>query len=73
MDRSLPYLLKAVPGIEKSSIKGKTELQNYKRLIDQLIEIYSSKRQIAKLPADKAKFEAEEKKWDAIYAKITEK
>lgn len=70
LDKSLPYLLKAVPGLEKSSVKGKTEIQTYKRLIDQLIEIYSNKRQFAKLPADKAKFETEEKKWDAVYTKI---
>ena len=73
VDKALPFLLKSVPGIEKSSAKGKTEMQTYKRLVDQLIEIYSSKRQLAKLPADKAKFEAEEKKWDALYAKLTEK
>lgn len=73
MDRALPFLLKSVPGLEKSSAKGRTETQTYKRLIDQLIEIYSNKRQFAKLPADKAKFEAEEKKWDAVYAKLTEK
>jgi hypothetical protein len=73
VDKALPFLLKSVPGIEKTSAKGKTEMQTYKRLIDQLIEIYSTKRQLAKLPADKAKFEAEEKKWDALYAKITEK
>ena len=48
-------------------------MQTYKRLIDELIEIYSSKRQMAKLPADKTKFEAEEKKWDALYAKLSEK
>jgi len=73
VDKALPFLLKSLPGIEKSSAKGKTEMQTYKRLVDQLIEIYSNKRQLAKLPADKAKFEAEEKKWDALYAKITEK
>ena len=73
LDKALPYLLKAVPAIEKSSTKGKTEFQTYKRVIDQLIEIYSTKRQYAKIPADKAKFEVEEKKWDALYTKITEK
>jgi len=49
------------------------EMQTYKRLIDQLIEIYSTKRQLAKLPADKTKYETEEKKWDALYAKLSEK
>ena len=73
LDKSLPYLLKATKPIELNSAKGKVEMQTYKRLIDQLIEIYSSKRQMAKLPADKAKFEIEEKKWDALYAKLSEK
>jgi hypothetical protein len=73
LDKSLPYLLKAKEPMELNSSKGKVEMQSYKRLIDQLIEIYSSKRQMAKLPADKAKYEAEEKKWDAIYSKLSEK
>lgn len=73
LDRSLPFLLKAKNALEANSTKGKVEMQTYKRLIDQLIEIYSSKRQMAKLPADKAKYEAEEKKWDALYSKLSEK
>jgi hypothetical protein len=73
LDRSLPYLLKATKPLEANSSKGKVEMQTFKRLIDQLIEIYSSKRQMAKLPADKAKYETEEKKWDALYAKLSEK
>lgn len=71
-DKALPFLLNAQPALEKASAKGKSDLQSYKKLLDQLIEIYSSKRQFSKLPADKAKYEAEEKKWDAIYAKISE-
>ncbi len=71
-DKALPFLLKAQPAIEKASSKSKGDLQSYKKLIDQLIEIYSNKRQFAKLPADKTKYEAEEKKWDAVYSKITE-
>lgn len=73
LDKSLPYLLKATKPLELNSAKGKVEMQTYKRLIDQLIEIYSSKRQMAKLPADKTKYETEEKKWDALYAKLSEK
>jgi len=73
LDKSLPYLLKATKPLEATSTKGKVEMQTFKRLIDQLIEIYSTKRQLAKLPADKTKYEAEEKKWDALYAKLSEK
>ena len=73
LDKSLPYLLKSTKPLEVSSAKGKVEMQTYKRLIDQLIEIYSTKRQLAKLPADKTKYETEEKKWDALYAKLSEK
>lgn len=73
LDKSLPYLLKSKNALEVSSSKGKVEMQTFKRLIDQLIEIYSTKRQLAKLPADKSKYEAEEKKWDALYAKLSEK
>ena len=73
LDMALPYDLKAISPIEKNSTKGKNELQTYKHLVDQLIEIYSIKKQYAKLPADKTKFEVEEKKWDALYTKITEK
>jgi len=50
-------------------LKG-MELQNYKRLVDQLILIYGDKKAATKVPADKAKFEAEEKKWNAVYTKI---
>jgi hypothetical protein len=71
-DKALPFLLKAQPAIEKAATKSKGDMQSYKKLIDQLIEIYSNKRQFAKLPADKTKFEAEEKKWDAVYSKLTE-
>lgn len=69
-DRGLPYLLKAQPSLEKRSSNGRGEMQNYKKLLDIIIEIYSSKRQAAKLPADKAKFEAEEAKWNKEYDRV---
>jgi hypothetical protein len=69
-DLGLPYLLKAQPLVEKKSGSGRGELQNYKKLLDILIEVYSSKRQAAKLPADKAKYEAEEAKWNKEYDRI---
>lgn len=69
-DLGLPYLLKAQPILEKKSGGGRVELQNYKKLLDILIEIYSSKRQAAKLPADKTKYEAEEAKWNKEYDRI---
>lgn len=69
-DLGLPYLLKAQPLMEKKMGAGRGEMQNYKKLVDILIEVYSSKRQAAKLPADKAKFEAEESKWNKEYERI---
>ena len=69
-DQGLPYLLKAQPSLEKKSGNGRSELQNYKKLLDILIEVYSTKRQTSKLPADKTKFEAEENKWNKEYDRI---
>lgn len=69
-DMGLPYVLKAQPSLEKKSAAGKREMQTYKKLVDILIEVYNSKRQAAKLPADKAKFEAEENKWNKEYERI---
>jgi hypothetical protein len=69
-DQGLPYLLKAQPILEKKVGGGRVELQNYKKLIDILIEVYSSKRQTSKVAADKAKLEAEEAKWNKEYDRI---
>jgi hypothetical protein len=69
-DQGLPYLLKAQPALEKRSANGRSELQNYKKLLDIVIEIYSTKRQATKIAADKAKFEAEENKWNKEYDRI---
>lgn len=70
VDKGLPYLLKSADAYGKhTDLKG-MELQNYKRLVDQLILIYGDKKAATKVPADKAKFEAEEKKWNAVYTKI---
>lgn len=72
MDMAVPFLLKAQPLLAQSYSKVKGGAQNYKLLIDDLIQYYGFKRQYAKLPADKAKAEAEEKKWDKIYSEITQ-
>jgi hypothetical protein len=69
-DQGLPYLLKAQPILEKKAGGGKMELQNYKKLLDIMIEVYSSKRQASKVAADKAKFEAEETKWNKEYDRV---
>jgi tetratricopeptide (TPR) repeat protein len=69
-DQGLPYLLKAQPILEKKVGGGKMELQNYKKLLDIMIEVYSSKRQTSKVAADKTKFEAEEAKWNKEYDRI---
>jgi hypothetical protein len=53
-----------------TKIKGGS--QNYKLLVDDLIQYYGFKRQYAKLPADKAKADALEKKWDKVYSEITQ-
>ena len=71
VDKALPFLLKSAEGYGKADgLKG-MELQNYKRLVDQLILIYGDKKAASKVPADKAKFEAEEKKWSDTYNKIS--
>lgn len=71
IEKGLPFLLKSAEAYGKhTDLKG-MELQNYKRLVDQLILIYGDKKIACKVPADKAKFEAEEKKWNAIYTKIS--
>jgi hypothetical protein len=69
-DQGLPYLLKAQPSLEKKYGNGRSELQNYKKLLDILIEVYSTKRQSTKVAADKAKFETEENKWNKEYDRI---
>ena len=70
MDQAVPYLLKAEPIMAKTYTGNKQTKQNYKILVDDMIQYYGFKRQYAKTPADKAKFEAEEKKWDTVYSKI---
>lgn len=72
MDLAVPFLMKAQPVMAQSYSKIKGGAQNYKLLIDDLIQYYGFKRQYAKLPADKAKAEAEEKKWDKVYSEITQ-
>ena len=69
-DKGLPYLLKAQPMMEKK-ISEKNIAQAYKKLVSLLIDVYSSKRQLSKVPADKTKFEAEEAKWNKEYDRIS--
>jgi hypothetical protein len=69
-DKGLPYLLKAQPMLEKK-VSEKNVAQTYKKLISILIDIYSSKRQLSKVPADKAKFEVEENKWNKEYDRVS--
>jgi hypothetical protein len=72
MDQAIPYLLKAQPIMAQNHTKVRGGTQNYKLLIDDLVQYYGFKRQYAKTPAEKAKAEAEEKKWDKIYSEITQ-
>lgn len=69
-DKGLPYLLNAQPALEKK-LSEKIIQQAYKKLINLLIDVYSSKRQISKIPAEKTKFEAEENKWNKEYDRIS--
>ncbi len=71
IEKGLPYLIKAAEAYAKMpGIKG-MDLKNYKSVADLLIIIYGNKKNSAKQPADKAKWEAEEKKWNDIYSKIS--
>ncbi len=71
VDKGLPFLLKSADAYGKATELKGIEKQNYKRLVDQLILIYGDKKVASKVPADKAKYEAEEKKWNAVYTKIS--
>ncbi len=74
-DKALPYFLRAEtllnPFLNKN-LMSKNGVQIYKKLLDALIEIYSTKRQYSKIPADKLKFEKEELKWDTVYQKVSD-
>lgn len=71
MEKALPFLLKGAEAYGRTEgLKG-MDLQNYKRLADQLILIYGDKKTGTKVPAEKAKWEAEEKKWSDVYNKIS--
>lgn len=72
MDQAVPYLLKAQPIMAQTHTKVRGGTQNYKLLIDDLVQYYGFKRQYAKTPAEKAKAEAEEKKWDKVYGEISQ-
>lgn len=69
-DKGLPFLLKAQPIMEKK-LSEKNIAQAYKKLVSLLIDVYSSKRQLSKVPADKTKFEAEEAKWNKEYDRVS--
>ncbi|MCU0334518.1 MAG: hypothetical protein MUF62_05625 [Chitinophagaceae bacterium] len=71
IEKALPFLIKSAEAYGRTEgLKG-MDLQNYKRLADQLILIYGDKKAATKVPAEKAKWEAEEKKWNDIYGKIS--
>ena len=70
IENALPYLVKSADGYAKHGSLTGIELQNYKRVVDQLIIIYGDKKASASSAADKAKFDKEEKKWTAVYSKL---
>jgi hypothetical protein len=71
IEKGLPYLVKSAEAYAKMKDMKGLDKQNYKRLADQLILIYGDKKAAAKVPADKAKWEAEEKKWNTVYSSIS--
>ena len=71
IDKGLPFLLKSAEAYGRHGDKMTgMEKQTYKRLVDQLILIYGDKKAGTKVAAEKAKYEAEEKKWNDLYNKI---
>lgn len=71
VDKGLPFLIKSAEAYGKKENPTGMEKQTYKKLVDQLILIYGDKKAGTKVAADKAKYEAEEKKWNDIYGKIS--
>ena len=70
VDKAVPYLSKAAEAYSKIPTLTPIEKQNYKKTADQLILIYGDKKNSSKIPADKMKYESEEKKWSTLYNSI---
>ncbi|TAD90938.1 MAG: hypothetical protein EAY75_04050 [Bacteroidetes bacterium] len=71
LDKALPYLERSAEAFGKMPTLTSLEKNNfYKKAVDQVSVIYGDKKNASKVPADKAKFEAAEKKWNAVYSSI---
>jgi hypothetical protein len=71
LDKALPYLEKSAEAYGKMPTLTSVEKNNfYKKAVDQVSVIYGDKKNGSKVPADKAKYEAAEKKWNAVYSSI---
>jgi hypothetical protein len=71
LDKALPYLEKSAEAYGKIPTLTAVEKNNfYKKAVDQVSVIYGDKKNASKVPADKAKYEAAEKKWNAVYSSI---
>jgi hypothetical protein len=68
IDNSIGYFEKAIAIFQKSADLPKEEKQEYKRSVSYLIDFYNEKKQFAKgKPAEAAKYEALQKKWQTLY------
>jgi hypothetical protein len=68
IDNAIVYFEKAIAIFQKSTDLPKDEKQEYKHSVSYLIDFYNEKKQYAKgKPAEAAKFEALQKKWQTLY------
>jgi hypothetical protein len=68
IDNSIGYFEKAIAIFQKAGDLPKEEKQEYKRSVSYLIDFYNEKKQFAKgKPAEAAKYEALQKKWQTLY------
>jgi hypothetical protein len=71
IDKGLPFLIKSANAYGANTNLTGMEKQTYKKLVDQLILIYTDKKVATKDPKLKAEYEKEEKKWNDLYSKIS--
>jgi predicted Zn-dependent protease len=68
IDNSIGYFEKAIAIFQKAGDLPKEEKSEYKRSVSYLVDFYNEKKQYAKgKPAEAAKYEALQKKWQTLY------
>jgi hypothetical protein len=68
IDNAIGYFEKAIAIFQKAGDLPKEEKQEYKRSVSYLVDFYNEKKQFAKgKPAEAAKYEALQKKWQTLY------